>query len=335
MCLAFKQSNIKTHQEPQPSWWVLLFQAALNRVDTEPFYGGSAAANRVMLKFDQKQIRKSKPIGLPYQGSKKKIARQIVSLIKHNFAGLKVYDLFGGGGAITAECLLNGVDVHYNDACLISGAILRRVIESDREFLKTLCISRAEFMCIKLQPEKSVEDELKLLVNSFGNNRCDYLYGATHADRKHALALAIIQRENVFGGYQKTETYKQHQFKRIEQLERLQQLQQLQQLQFTALDYRAFSHVKGAVLYCDPPYENTDAGGYKTTPFDSAVFYEWAASMAQNNVVLISSYTISDERFEPVCRFETAMCTLSANGKGRGECEKLFMLKGVADGGNV
>ena len=289
----------------------------------------------VMLKFDQKQIRKGKPIGLPYQGSKKKIARQIVSLIKQNFAGLKVYDLFGGGGAITAECLLNGVDVHYNDACLISGAMLRRVIESDREFLKTLCISRAEFMCIKLQPEKSVEDELKLLVNSFGNNRRSYLYGATHADMKHALALAIIQRENVFGGYQKTETYKQHQFKQIEQLTRLQQLQQLQQLQFTALDYRAFSDVKGAVLYCDPPYENTDVSGYKTVPFDSAAFYEWAASMAQNNVVLISSYTISDERFEPVCRFEAARCTLSANGKGRDECEKLFMLKGVVDGGNV
>ena len=280
----------------------------------------------VMLKFDQKQIRKSKPIGLPYQGSKKKIARQIVSLIKQNFAGLKVYDLFGGGGAITAECLLNGVDVHYNDTCPISGAMLRRVVESDREFLKTLCISREEFLHIRAKEVKTVDDELKLLVNSFGNNRCDYLYSEAHSDRKHALALEIIWRENVFGGYQKTETYKQYQFK---------QLQQLQQLQFTALDYHAFSDVKGAVLYCDPPYENTDASGYKTAPFDSAEFYEWAASMAQNNVVLISSYTISDERFEPVCRFETAMCTLSANGKSRGECEKLFMLKGVADGGNV
>ena len=29
-----------------------------------------------MLKLDEKKIRKGKPIGLPYQGSKKKIARK-------------------------------------------------------------------------------------------------------------------------------------------------------------------------------------------------------------------------------------------------------------------
>ena len=44
------------------------------------------------------KYRKGKPIGLPYQGSKKKISRQIVEIIKENFGtDKKVYDVFGGG----------------------------------------------------------------------------------------------------------------------------------------------------------------------------------------------------------------------------------------------
>src|SRR5450830_757945 len=69
-----------------------------------------------MLKLDEKKIRKGKSIGLPYQGSKKKISKKIVEIIKQNFWTDKViYDVFGGGGAITAECVLNGLEVYYND----------------------------------------------------------------------------------------------------------------------------------------------------------------------------------------------------------------------------
>nr|WP_256592227.1 hypothetical protein [Streptococcus agalactiae] len=38
-----------------------------------------------MLKLDEKKIRKGKPIGLPYPGSKKKISKKIVEIIKQNF----------------------------------------------------------------------------------------------------------------------------------------------------------------------------------------------------------------------------------------------------------
>ena len=34
-----------------------------------------------MLTLDEKKIRKGKPIGLPYQGSKKKISKKIVEII--------------------------------------------------------------------------------------------------------------------------------------------------------------------------------------------------------------------------------------------------------------
>ena len=288
-----------------------------------------------MLKLDEKKIRKGTPIGLPYQGSKKKVAKKIVEIIKQNFGADKVvYDVFGGGGAITAECLKTGLDVKYNDHCSFITAAFQKVISSDREWLKTLIISREEFLKIRAKQEKTLDDELKLLVNSFGNNRQDYLYGKAHADVKYNLAVEIIAKHNVFSGYKQTDTYRnaarpfdvgkpvKHQV--------LQQLERLQQLEVTNNDYRAFTDVEGAIIYLDPPYENSDVDGYSDSKqFNHAEFYDWAAEMARENIVLLSSYTVSDDRFEEVFRFETARSTLSG-GKGKGHCEKLFMVKGGA-----
>ena len=310
-----------------------------------------------MLKLDEKKIRKGTPIGLPYQGSKKKVAKKIVEIIKQNFGADKVvYDVFGGGGAITAECLKTGLDVKYNDHCSFITAAFQKVISSDREWLKTLIISREEFLKIRAKQEKTLDDELKLLVNSFGNDRQSYLYGKAHADAKYNLAVEIIAKHNVFSGYKQTDTYRNaarpfdvgkpvknqvlNQLQQLEQLGRLQQLEQLQQLErlqqlqrleVTNNDYRAFTDVEGAIIYLDPPYENSDVDGYSDSKqFNHSEFYDWAVKMARENIVLLSSYTVSDDRFEEVFRFETARSTLSG-GKGKGHCEKLFMVKGGHD----
>ena len=96
-----------------------------------------------MLSLDEKKIRKGKPIGLPYQGSKKKISKKIIEIIKQNFGTDKpIYDIFGGGGAITAECVLNGLEVHYNDLDKNITNAFERVISQDREWIKTQIISR-------------------------------------------------------------------------------------------------------------------------------------------------------------------------------------------------
>lgn len=308
-----------------------------------------------MLKLDEKKIRKGKPLGLPYQGSKKKVAKKIVEIVKQNFGTDKiVYDVFGGGGAITAECLINRLDVHYNDHCEFITAAFQKVISSDRDWLKTLIVSRDEFFKIREKPNKTLDDELKLLVNSFGNDRQSYLYAKSFADAKYCLAIEIIAKHDVFSGYKQTETYRNaarqfdvEQFERLERLEqllRLQQLLQLQQLQqllrlqqlrqlgITDKDYRDFSDVKGAIFYLDPPYENSDVDGYSDSEqFNHAEFYDWAVEMARENIVLLSSYMVSDDRFMEVFRFETAQSTL-AGGNDKSRFEKLFMVKGGSDG---
>ena len=306
-----------------------------------------------MLKLDEKKIRKGKPIGLPYQGSKKKISKKIIEIIKQNFGTDKpIYDIFGGGGAITAECILNGLEVYYNDLDKDITNAFERVISQDREWIKTLIVSRDEFFEIKAKENKTTDDFLKLLVNSFGNDKRSYLYSKEISDLKYNLAKEIIEKHDVFSGYKQTETYKkvtsgldwnwfnakpekhkQHeQLQRLEQLERLPRLQHFYRLQkvnkikATNKSYHDFSEVSGAILYLDPPYEGTSQKSYINL-FDSQEFYDWAFEMAKTNIVIVSSYSISDERFEAVYSFDKARSTLQGGQNNKTKNEKLFMVK--------
>ena len=52
--------------------------------------------------------------------------------------------------------------------------------------------------------------------------------------------------------------------------------------------------------------------------------------MAKTNIVIISSYSISDERFEAVYSFDKARSTLEG-GRSNKENEKLFMVKNISN----
>ena len=297
-----------------------------------------------MLTLDEKKIRKGKPLGLPYQGSKKKISKKIVEIIKQNFGTEKpVYDIFGGGGAITVECLINGLEVHYNDLDRTITDMFQRVLATDREFLKTLIVSREDFFKIRDKENKTVDDELKLLVNSFGNNKRTYLYSEEFSDLKYNIAIDVVKNHNTFKGYLKTKTYIDainnikdketlKQLVRIQQLAYIQQLERVQNINIDNLEitnhgYTHFSYLSDSIIYLDPPYEKTHLKGYSINNFDSKAFYDWAYNMSKKNIVLISSYEISDERFECVYEFKTAKSTFAPNKKSGDKTEKLFMVK--------
>ena len=297
-----------------------------------------------MLTLDEKKIRKGKYIGLPYQGSKKKISKKIVEIIKQNFGTEKpIYDIFGGGGAITAECLINGLEVHYNDVDETATSMFQKVVSEGRDYLKTLIVSRDEFFRIREKENKTIDDELKLIVNSFGNNRKNYLYSEEFSDLKYNIAIDVVKNHNTFKGYLKTKTYIDavnnikdketlKQLVRIQQLASIQQLERVQNinidnLEITNHDYTHFSYLSDVIIYLDPPYEKAHLRGYSINNFDSKVFYDWAYEMSKKNIVLISSYEISDKRFECVYEFKTVKSTFAPNKKSGDRTEKLFMGK--------
>lgn len=282
------------------------------------------------LVLDENKIRKGKPVGLPYVGSKKKISKKIAQIIAQNFGTDKpVYDLFGGGGAVSLELMLNGfTDVHYNELDDMTFAAFRTALYDDFD-VRDLIVTRDEFFEIR-ESKHDGFDELKLMVNSFGNDRKSYLYSKSMSEIKTNLAKKIVWKESEWRRYKQTETYKLFKVKRVEQLERIKQIEQIQQveqknLKCTNLDYNYFSDLFGSVLYLDPPYEQaTDK--YKLGNFNSAEFYDWAYKMSKRNTVIISSYEVNDNRFEPVFEFKTARSTLNSKGFGN-RTEKLFMVK--------
>ena len=171
-----------------------------------------------------------------------------------------------------------------------------------------------------------------------------YMFSKEKSDLKYNLTKKIIEKHDVFSGYKQTETYKKvtsgldwnwfnakpeknktlEQLQHLQQLERLQRLQQLDEVKATNKSYHDFGDVSGAILYLDTPYEGSYQEGYINS-FDSQEFYDWAFEMSKTNIVIISSYSISDERFEAVYSFDKARSTIQ--GGTSGKCEKLFMVK--------
>ena len=115
-------------------------------------------------------------IGLPYMGGKRKIAGRIVDKIQADNPNAKyIYDLFGGGGAVSFECLSRGLNVVYNE--LNTGVVeLIKKIRDDGvtpDFYQW--IDRATFHAHK--NDSNWFGGLCKVVWSFGNNQADYMFG--------------------------------------------------------------------------------------------------------------------------------------------------------------
>ena len=122
--------------------------------------------------------------GIPYKGSKNKIAQQIINCIPsaENF-----YDLFCGGGAITHCALLQNRWKNYimNDidkglSQLFVDAISGKYMNENR------FISREQFY------EQKDKDAFIRYIWSFGNNGRDYMYGKNIEEIKRLGHNAVV-----------------------------------------------------------------------------------------------------------------------------------------------
>ena len=120
----------------------------------------------------------AKKYGLPYQGSKSKLAERIVALLP---PATHLYDVFAGGCAVTHAALLSGKfkEVHAND--ITDSVTLFEDALNGKYENESRWISREDFFRLK------DSDPYVRIVWSFGNNQRQYLYGANIEPYKKAV----------------------------------------------------------------------------------------------------------------------------------------------------
>lgn len=129
--------------------------------------------------------------GLPYKGSKNKLAERIVSLLPKR---THLIDLFCGGCAVSHAALLRNKyeHIHINDINWICPTLFIDALNGKYQN-KTRWISREDFFRLK------DTDPYVAVVWSFGNNLRDYLYSKEIEPLKKAIHYAIFFRDYTLG----------------------------------------------------------------------------------------------------------------------------------------
>ena len=253
---------------------------------------------------------------IPYMGSKAKLAPTILQyILMHNENITDLYDLFGGGAAISAEALkYKRLNVHYNEIDTAICELLKKLSTDGvtEEFYQW--IDKETF-----NKHKNGADWLAGLIKtcwSFGNNpEKGYLYGADiEAQKKEWHKIAMKD------GHKLAQKNRLKSDDRTQHLERLQSLKPLPNLQITNLSYE---HVpitgKNPVLYLDPPYQDTEI--YQND-INHEELYRWV--MSSPHKIYISSYKFFD--LKPVLSIKHRS-TLSATNNAKTVTENLYCNK--------
>lgn len=246
--------------------------------------------------------------GLPYRGSKSKIANKLLDIMP---PAEYFCDLFFGGGAMTHAAMLCG---KYNK--FIANDIIPDVI---RLFNDAICgkyanesrwISRDDFFALK------DSDSYVRLCWSFGNNQRDYIYSKKIEPLKYAFHCAIYFNDVCsfrelgidIGGLEKLPISRDKYLKikrclkntigriQLQSLEATNRLQSLEAIccggSLDAMygDYKNVIVPNDSVIYCDPPYKGV--GGY-LNDFDHDEFYEWVRN--HDKLIFISEYSMPDD----------------------------------------
>lgn len=59
------------------------------------------------------------------------------------------------------------------------------------------------------------------------------------------------------------------------------------------MNYANYEHQEGDVVYCDPPYANTDARGCNGKGFDTDAFWKWVRT--RDFPIYVSEYIAPDD----------------------------------------
>lgn len=283
--------------------------------------------------------------GLPYQGSKNKIADWILGYLPpaENF-----YDLFAGGGAMTHAAILSKKYQKFyandvNDVVSLLGGIISGDYHPTYNW-----VSREEFKKTK------EHNPLNRIIYSFGNNQKDYLYAKEIEPYKEAMHEAIVNdnyelleklkiddericdikrsmcEKKSINERRITACYaiKDHpvlsRMQSLEHLERIERIKKIGELhchlEITVGDYQKVRIKSNSVVYCDIPYKNTKK---YLCNFDYEAFYEWCKK--QEELTIISEYSLPEDQFIEIAQKQVTKGLSPTAGRNLKAIEKLYI----------
>lgn len=262
--------------------------------------------------------------GIPYMGSKSKFLDLIDYILQRHCDKEYFIDLFCGGFSVSHYVLLHSkMKVLANDINKYTIALIEQTLQGLPDEIYDF-VDREKFFNVINNPDNYPAWYVGYVMQiwSFGNTQRSYIFGAEIENKKRALHNAVVfnkwdeslkEFENVIPEKIKKIDYKKYPGKRLEfvgyfkryiesdyRLQQLERLEQVQGLQLgnkrvetlTSLDYKEFlkqlpdAIAENAVIYCDPPYENT--GGYLIGDIDHGEFWDWVRETPY--CVYVSSY---------------------------------------------
>lgn len=270
--------------------------------------------------------------GIPYLGSKNKLAERIVSLLPR---AEHLYDVFCGGCAIAHCAALSGKwgHIHINDISDMPQLFMDAIAGKYRD--ERRWISREDFFALK------DSDPYVRSCWSFGNNGKDYLYSREIEPYKRAVwtlltAESVCERRLAYREVVrrlvpliKDKTAKvrgdNQSLERLQSLQSLERLERLESLTYSVGDYRDVVIPDGSVIYADIPYRTSTQKGDYGVCFDHEAFYDWCE--AQTQPLFISEYSMPEDRFVCIAQWDV-VCSKSATNNSLRRVEKLWRPKG-------
>lgn len=281
-------------------------------------------------------------LSMPYMGSKQKLAQPIIEQILYENPGVKhLYDLFGGGGAISllASQIRRFESVTYNE---LNPAVydLLRILLTDgfHKHKDTIYrwISREEFH--ELKHDKTWIGGIATQCWSFGQGQESYLYSKHNEilkEKIHRVVVDGINEPNELVGISNIAVRKRKYLKylkendvisRLEHIERIDRLEHIEPMYGFNLTNSSYEDVSihtptnNTVIYLDPPYINT-----KKYKHGVDLCYDSLSSWIKN-----SPYKIYMSSYEPIdgCDIEVLSIdhksTLSSTNNSKRVKERLF-----------
>lgn len=242
-----------------------------------------------------------------YQGSKSKIASQIVSVLNDNITDNKVFaDVFCGGCGVSEFMPLYKFDrVLLNDRNKYLIAILSHYSKGGGFSEYYQYPTKEEWQRVK---DNKDEDLVKAGIYGF---MCGY-------------------RGFFFEGYYPTckdgEKTRNNYLERFNNFLNTASRLNSKNIEFYCGDYRELEIPEVSLIYCDPPYSDT-RNHYTFNGFNSQLFWEWAEKKSQTNKLIVSELNAPSD-WE--CIKEIPFTYRTAREKGKtvtDVIEKLFVHK--------